>query len=202
MQQGPLYIQLPHMRLAVVREKYWRAILHKDILIEFCSSKHPTRLDAGNCLLFALAIRHRRTGKDDLIFARVLRVEVLEVREACKVYAREAEDCKQADLAAKWAVTRVRCFMLDKASIRIAGEIANRALPHFCHVRDLGKSVSVILPASIILPAGKIVHCTLRRPMPSHHYDSRVRSAEDSTSGGEESTTMDRDGGMHPTPRS
>ena len=69
MQQGPLYIQLPHMRLAVVREKYWRAILHKDILIEFFSSKHPTRLDAGNCLLFALAIRHRRTGKDDLIFA-------------------------------------------------------------------------------------------------------------------------------------
>ena len=52
---------------------YWRAraILHEDILIEFSSSKHPIRLDAGNCLLFALDIRHRRTGKDDLIFARV-----------------------------------------------------------------------------------------------------------------------------------
>ena len=67
MQQGPLYIQLPHMRLAVVHEKYWRAILHKDKLIEFRSSKHPTMLDAGNCLLFALAMRHRRGGKDDLI---------------------------------------------------------------------------------------------------------------------------------------
>ena len=114
-------------------------------------------LDAGNCLLFALAMRHRRGGKDDLILARVLRVEVLEVRKACTVYAREAEDCKLTDLAANWAVTRVLCIALDNASIRIAGEIANLStgcegfvhqfalatgVPHFCHVRDLGKSVS------------------------------------------------------------
>ena len=42
------------------------------------------------------------------------------------------------------------------------------------------------------------MHRTLRRPMTSHHCDSHVSSAEDSTSGGEESTTMD--GGMHPAP--
>ena len=55
MQQGwcqdPRYFLLPHMRLAVVHEKYWRAILHKDKLIEFRSSKR---------LLFALAMRHQR----------------------------------------------------------------------------------------------------------------------------------------------
>ena len=76
----------------MVYEKYCWAILHKDKLIEFRSSKHPTILDADNCLLFALAMRHRRRGKDDLILARVLRVEVLEVSEASTVYSREAED--------------------------------------------------------------------------------------------------------------
>ena len=65
-------------------------------------------LDAGNFLPFALAMRNRRRGKEDLIWARVLRAEVLEVSEAWTVYSREAEDCKLADLAAKWAVTRVR----------------------------------------------------------------------------------------------
>ena len=65
-------------------------------------------------------------------------------------------------------------------------------VPHICHVRDLGKSVSVTLPG------GKIVHRTLCWPMSSHHCDSRVRSQDSSTSGGEESTTMD--GGMHPAP--
>ena len=52
--------------------------------------------------------------------ARDLRVAVLEVSAASTVYSREAEDCKLADLAAKWAVTRVRCFALDKESIQIA----------------------------------------------------------------------------------
>ena len=52
--------------------------------------------------------------------ARDLRVAVLEVSAASTVYSREAEDCKLADLAAKWAVTRVRRFALDKESIQIA----------------------------------------------------------------------------------
>ena len=34
-EQGPRYIKLPHMRLALVHEKYWLAILHKDKLVEF-----------------------------------------------------------------------------------------------------------------------------------------------------------------------
>ena len=64
-------------------------------------------------------MRHQRRGKDDLILARVLSVEVLEVSEASTFYSREAEDCELADLAAKWAVTRVRCSALDKESIQI-----------------------------------------------------------------------------------
>ena len=101
--------------------------------------------------------------------------------KACIVYSREAADCRLPDLAAKWAVTCVRCFALDKASIRIAGEIANlstgcegivhqfalaSSVLHFCHVSDLGKSVS------FTLPGGKIEHSTLRRPMSFHFIAS------------------------------
>ena len=67
------------MSLAVVHEKYWLAIQGEDKLIEFRSSNQTIVLDAGDSLLFALAMRHRRRGKDDLILARVLRVEVLDV---------------------------------------------------------------------------------------------------------------------------
>ena len=58
MQQGARYIQLPRMRLAVVHEKYWLAIQRKDKLIEFRSSNQTIMLDAGDCLLFAFAMRH------------------------------------------------------------------------------------------------------------------------------------------------
>ena len=70
---------------AVVHEKYSWAILYKDKLIKFRSSKNPTILDAYNCLQFALFMRHGRRGKDDLILARVLSVEVLEVSEASTI---------------------------------------------------------------------------------------------------------------------
>ena len=64
-------------------------------------------------------------GNDRLIHARVSRVDVLDVGKACMVYARESADCRLVELSARWAVTRVRCFALEKSSIRIAGEIAN-----------------------------------------------------------------------------
>ena len=64
-----LYIQLPHLRLLVVHEKYWLAILHKDKLVEFRSSRHPTSIKAGHSLLFAVVMRHRRRGSDSLIHA-------------------------------------------------------------------------------------------------------------------------------------
>jgi hypothetical protein len=70
-QQGARYIQLPRMRLVVVHEKYWLVILHRDKLIEFRSSKQLLLLEAGQCLLFARAVRHRTNGKDALVFARV-----------------------------------------------------------------------------------------------------------------------------------
>ena len=102
-------------------------------------------------------------------------------------YARESAYCRLAELAARWAVTRVRCYVLEKSSTRIAGEIANLSrgcesivhqfalssgVPQFCHVSDLGKSVSVTLPG------GRIEHCILCRPISLCRSDSHVHSAQ------------------------
>ena len=180
-QHGTRYISLPNMRLAVVFEKFWLAILHKNKLVEFRSSKHPTLLESGQCLLFALAMRHRRNGKESLVIARVSRVELLLVDTARKRYPREAEHCRLPALAAKWGVTFVRCIVLDSHSIRIADEIVNLSRgclgiihqfalktgePHFCHVSDLGKTVSFTRSDS------KIVYPIFRRPLSLHAYDS------------------------------
>jgi len=173
------------MRLVVVHEKYWLAILNKDKLIEFRSSKQPILLEAGDSLLFALAMRHRKGGKDALILARVLRVDLLQIDEALEAHGAEAEACNLAGLAANWGVACVRCIVLDKDSIRIAGEIANLSIgcegivhqfalatgtPQFCHVSDLGKTVSVALPGG-----NKIVYRTLLRPLSSHPCETRAR---------------------------
>lgn len=189
------------MRLVVVHEKYWLAILHQDKLIEFRSSKQPILLEAGQCLLFARAMRHRRNGKDALVFARVLKAEPLDVDHARETYPRESDDCKLAGLAAKWGVTSVRCIVLDKDSIRIAHEIANLSkgcegivhqfalktgVPHFCHVSDLGKTVS------FTLPDGNIVHPIFRRPLssPDHDCDPRERSADEMACADDASTEI------------
>jgi hypothetical protein len=100
------------MRLLVVHEKYWLAILHKDELVEFYSSKQPMLLEAGQCLLFALAMRHRRNGQDSLVLARVLEVGLLDVDRVRETFPRESDDCNLADLAVKWGVTSVRCIVL------------------------------------------------------------------------------------------
>jgi len=178
------------MRLVVVLEKFWLAILRKDKLIEFRSSNHAILLNACQCLLFALPMRHRRNGKGALICARVLSAELLDVDQACAAFPREAEDCNLTDLAARWGVTFVRCIALDKDSIRIADEITNLSMgcqgivhqfalktgvPHFCHARDLGKTVS------FTLPDGKVVYRSFRR----HDCDSRERSADEATCIGE-----------------
>ena len=107
--------------------------------------------------------------------------------EACMVYARKSADCRLAELAVRWASTRVRCFALEKSSIRIAREIANLSrvcesivhqfarssgMPQFCHVSDLGKSVSVTLPG------GRIEHRILCRPRSLCRSDSRVHRAK------------------------
>ena len=195
------YIQLPHMRLVVVFERFWLSILHKEKLVEFRSSNHPILLEAGQCLLFALAMLHRRNGKDALVAAKVLKVELLNVDQAQEVYPREAEACNLAGLAVEWGVTSVRCIVLDKDSIRIADEIANLSagcqgivhqfalktgVPHFCHVSDLGKTVS------FTLPSGKIVLTILRRPVssPDHGCDMRERSADETTPIGDTSKQM------------
>ena len=188
------------MRLVVVHEKYWLAILHKDKLVEFRSSKQPISLEAGQCILFAVAMRHRRNGKDALVFARVWKVELLDVDHARENFPRESDDCNLAGLAAKWGVTTVRCIVLFKDSIRIADEIANLSkgcegivhqfalktgVPHFCHVSDLGKTVS------FTLQNGNRVHCIFRLPLSSFpDCDSRGRSTEEMACTGDASTEI------------
>jgi hypothetical protein len=87
--QTPGYIRFLCMRLTVVHEKYWLAILNKDKLVEFRSSRSPILLEAGDSLLFALAMRHRKRGMDALILARVLRVELLQIDEAREAHFAE-----------------------------------------------------------------------------------------------------------------
>ena len=167
LQQGERYIQLPHMRLAVLHEKYWLAILHKTKLVDFRSGKCPILLQAGDCVLFALGVRYRKKGRNALVFARVMKTELLDVDKARETYPCEAEDCNLTDLAASWGVTSVYCIALEKDSIRAADEFVNLSrgclgfvrqiahdsgVPHFCHANDLGKTVS------FTLPGGKIVH--------------------------------------------
>jgi hypothetical protein len=125
MQEGARYIQLPQMRLVVVHEKFWLAILHKDKLREFRSSKQHILLEACQSLLLALAMLHRRNCKDALVLARVNQVELLDVDQAREDYPRKADDCNLPDLAVKWGVNSVRCIVLDKDSIQIADEIVN-----------------------------------------------------------------------------
>ncbi len=81
--------------------KYWLAILHKDKWVEFHSSKQPMLLEAGQCLLFALAMRRRRNGQGSLVLARVREVGLLDVDRAREAFPRESDDCNLADLAAK-----------------------------------------------------------------------------------------------------
>ena len=117
---------------------------------------------------------------------------------------RESDDCNLADLAAKWGVTSVRCIVLEKDSIRIADEIANvskgcegivhqfalkTGVPHFCHVSDLGKTVS------FTLPDGNIVHPIFRRPLslPDHDCDSCERSADEMACTADASTDITED---------
>jgi hypothetical protein len=189
------------MRLLVVHEKYWLAILHKDKLVEFHSSKQPMLLEAGQCLLFALAMRRRRNGQDSLVLARVREVGLLDVDRAREAFPRESDDCNLAVLAAKWGVTSVRCIVL----VRIAGEIANvskgcegivhqfaanfalkTGVLHFCNVSDLGKT------NGFALPGGTVVHPTFRRPLssPDHDCDPRERSADEMACTGDASTEI------------
>jgi hypothetical protein len=63
-----------------------------------------------------------------------------------------------------WGNTMVRCLVLDPSSIRIATEFVHLAkgclglvnqfalqtgVPHFCHIEDVGKLVSFVLPCGL-----------------------------------------------------
>jgi hypothetical protein len=62
-------------------------------------------------------------------------------------------------------------------------------VPHFCHVSDVGKTVS------FILQHGKIVHPIFRRQLSSHDHDcdSRERSADEMACTGDALTDIAED---------
>ena len=80
------------------------------------STKHascfpPSSLPASieiSIKLVVCAMLYRRNRKDALVFALVVKMDLLDVDHARKTYPREADDCHLADLVAKWKVTSVR----------------------------------------------------------------------------------------------
>ena len=168
------YIDLARMRLAVLHKKYWLAIRNKEKLVDFRSGSCPIDLEAGDPILFALGVRHRRNGEDALVFALVSKKsELLDVDHAWRTYPREAEGCQLDALAATWGTSSIRCIPLDKDSIRVGYEYVNLSrgclgfvhqiahdsgVPHFCHADDLGKTLS------ITMPGGKTVQVCFRPP--------------------------------------
>ena len=114
---GERYIKFPCFRLIVVLWRFWHAILYKQKLVEFRSSKQSIRYEPGMHLLFALGAKHRRRGKTALIMARVLKIGTLDVATARELFPVEAEQADLTGLAAEWGVTSVHCIVLDKDSI-------------------------------------------------------------------------------------
>ena len=194
MSQDARYIQLSRMRLAVLHEKFWLAVRNKEKLVDFRSGSCPIDLEAGDPILFALGVRHRRKGKDALVFARVSKKpELLDVDSAWHSYPREAEGCHLDALAATWGTSSIRCIPLDKDSIRVGYEYVNLSKgclgfvhqiahasgePHFCHANDLGKSVS------FTLPGGKIVRTCFRVPQWRKRDSCDTRASRADTTAG------------------
>jgi hypothetical protein len=77
-------------------------------------------LEAGQSLLLAIAMPHRRNGKDALVLARVKKVELFDVDQAREAYPCETDDCNLPDLAVKWGVTSMRCIVLSLRQTGIA----------------------------------------------------------------------------------
>lgn len=198
MSQDTRYTALPRMRLAVLHKKYWLAVRNKEKLVDFRSGSCPIDLEAGDIILFALGVRHRRMGNDALVFVRVSKKpELLDVDRARRTYPREADGCRLDALAATWRTSAVRCIPLDEDSIRIGYEYVNLSRgclgfvhqianatgePHFCHANDLGKTFS------FTLPGGKIVQTCFRRqflvPMCGKHDSCDTRASRAATTAG------------------
>jgi hypothetical protein len=140
-------------------------------------------------LLFTLGAGHRRKGHNELVMARVLKIETLDVEITLKMYPFAAEQADLTGLAAKWEVTEVHCIILDKHSIRLAREIVNLSkgclgmvrqftlkpgVPHFCNKDDLEKIIWVPLPRGKIVVRQLCVPFSLNRDTHRDNSDDVV----------------------------
>ena len=158
------YMHLPHLRITVVHKRFHSALSRGEKGVEFRSPNTSIRFFPGLSLLFSLNASYRKRGMSSLVFARVSAIVMLTFRQARARFPREADDCNLASLMIEWGSNMVRCLVLDLRSIRIATEFVHlgkgclgfvnqfalqTGVPHFCHIEDVGKLVSVVLPCGL-----------------------------------------------------
>jgi hypothetical protein len=134
----------------VVDEEFWVAFFDLIKKVEFRVS---TTLEAGMSVLFSMGAWQRRSGLTGLLLAEVHKVCTLPLKEACRRFPREAKACS---LRMRWDRSTVVCIMVR--NVRLAPEYVmlgpgnlsalrqfsiEHCRPQFCHVTDLGKTVTV-----------------------------------------------------------
>ena len=178
--------RLSHLRIVVVHDRHWLAIYQGLKQVEFRSSRLTVELVPrgkllgkfpGIHLLFSRGSIARRNGETTLLLSEVKEVLALSCEDACNRFSREARDCNLLKLAASWKGSIVLCFVLG--STRLAPEILNLAqgnlgmlaqfsqadgTPRFCHIEDVGKTVSICLRS--LKHGGRIVQRRLEASWP------------------------------------
>ena len=144
------HVPLPDHRLLVIDEEYWIAFFNLIKEVEF---RVDTTLEAGMFVLFAMGASQRRSGLTGLLLAEVREVCTLPIKEACRKFPREAKACS---LRTRWGRSTVACIMVQ--NVRLAPEFVmlgqgnlsalrqfsiKHCCPQFCHVTDLGRTVTV-----------------------------------------------------------
>ena len=134
----------------VVDEEYWTAFYKRRKKVEF---RVNTTLEEGMSVLFAMGAAQRRSGLTGLLLA--------EVRDVCtisiaKAYIRFPKEAKACNLSERWDSPTVACIVVQ--NVRLAPEFVmlgpgnlgalrqfshKHCSPQFCHVTDLGKTVTV-----------------------------------------------------------
>ena len=144
------YVSLPDHRLLVVDEEYWTAFYKRRKKVEF---RVDTPLEEGMSVLFAMGAAQRRSGLTGLLLAEVSEVCTMSIAKACRRFPMEAKAC---NLSERWDSPTVASIVVR--NVRLAPEFAmlgpgnlgalrqfshKHCRPQFCHVTDLGKTVTV-----------------------------------------------------------
>jgi hypothetical protein len=134
----------------VVDEEYWTAFYKLYKKVEF---RVATTVVEGMSVLFAMGAAQKRSGLTGLLLAKVSKVCAMSIAQACRRFPKEAKAC---NLRERWDSPTVAC--IEVRNVRLAPEFAmlgpgnlgalrqfsqKDCRPQFCHVTDLGKTVTV-----------------------------------------------------------